>query len=329
MTNNFRALDWDDLRVFLQTVRSGHLTRAAAVLRIDHSTVSRRISQLEFVLGSRLIERKKEGLVLTEVGREIVDKLEAMESQVTAICETVSGAASGGAAPVRISTYEGISALFLAERLVRIRAKHPSLHLEVLTQLQSVNVGRREADIFISFYEPEGRGLEKMRVGEIGLRLFASPEYLTLKGTPSNRDELRRHSFITYIHDYLPLDPIRWLDDVLVERHEVFKSTSMISQMAAAAGGMGLVLLPIFAGRMDPRLVPVLADEVRVQRDVWISTHQDLRYIPRIKSVIAFLKSLFQEEYDFLNILPPSRRALPHCDTGYPAPSQPVGSAEA
>jgi len=304
VTNEPKGLDWDDLRIFLQVARSGNLSRAATVLRVDHSTVSRRIAHLEYSLGSRLIERKKEGLTLTELGRDILDKLEAMEYNVAAVRERVSGTQAGEAAPVRISTYEGISSLYLAERLMRMREKNPSIRLEIVTSLQSVNVSRREADIFISFYEPEGRGLEKLLGGTMGVRLFASKSYIERRGMPRTYDELKDHDFVTYIHDHKPLDTVRWLDEVLLERHEVFNSTSMISQMAAAVGGMGLVFLPIFAARAEPRLIPVLADEVKVQRELWISTHQDLRYIPRVKVVIAFLKTLFQEEAAYLNIPP-------------------------
>lgn len=306
VANETKGPDWDDLRIFLQVARSGNLSRAAAVLRVDHSTVSRRIAHLEYSLGSRLIERKKEGLTLTELGRDIIDKLEAMEHQVVAVRERVAGNAAGEAAPVRISTYEGISSLYLAERLMRMRERHPSIRLEIVTSLQSVNVSRREADVFISFYEPEGRGLEKVLGGTMGVRLFAARSYLERRGAPTSYEDLRHHDFVTYIHDHKPLDTVRWLDEVTLDRREVFNSTSMISQMAAAVGGMGLVFLPIFAARAEPRLVPVLADEVKVQRELWISTHQDLRYIPRVKAVISFLKALFQEEADYLNI-PPHR----------------------
>lgn len=306
MTNETKGLDWDDLRIFLQVARAGNLSRAAAALRVDHSTVSRRIAHLEFSLGSRLIERKKEGMSLTELGRDILDKLEAMEHQVASVRERVENTGAGEPTPVRISTYEGISSLYLAERLMRMRETHPSIRLEIVTSLQSVNVSRREADVFISFYEPEGRGLEKERGGTMGVRLFAARSYLDRRGTPASFDDLKAHDFVTYIHDHQPLDTVRWLDEVLMERREVFNSTSMISQMAAAVGGMGLVFLPIFAARTDRRLLPVLADEVKVQRELWISTHQDLRYIPRVKAVISFLRNLFREDREYLNT-PPER----------------------
>ena len=50
-------IDWDDVRVFLTLARAGSLTAAARNLRIEHTTVARRIAQLERALGLHLFDR--------------------------------------------------------------------------------------------------------------------------------------------------------------------------------------------------------------------------------------------------------------------------------
>ena len=47
----FDTINWDDLRVFLCAARAGNLSQTAKRLRLDHSTVSRRIAQMEASLG--------------------------------------------------------------------------------------------------------------------------------------------------------------------------------------------------------------------------------------------------------------------------------------
>jgi DNA-binding transcriptional LysR family regulator len=89
---------------------------------------------------------------------------------------------------------------------------------------------------------------------------------------------------------------VRWLDDIIRNPPVSFHSNSMIAQMNAAAGGIGLVLLPSFAvaGRAD--LIPVLHDELSTSRDVWINVHSDLQFVPRIRAVSSFLKAVFKSD---------------------------------
>jgi len=301
MTGSIHQLDWNDLRIFLAVSRSQHLTSVAKLLKVDQSTVSRRIAHLESSLGSRLIERKRERLILTEFGRKVVERLENMETHVSTIADMASGSAADDLPFVRISTYEGVSTFYLVERLAAFQRRQ--WRVEVVTQLHPVNVSLRDADIFVSFYEPDGRGLSKAKLGTITMHLYASQNYLDRNGTPRNRRDLESHEFISFIPELLALDEARFLDEAVPNRREVFNSTSMASQMAAAAAGVGLVMLPVFAARRERRLLPVLSQEIAVKREIWISTHQDMRYTPRIKTLIAYMTKIFKEDQNLFNVI--------------------------
>jgi len=51
------SMHWDNLKFFLALAETGSLSRASEKLRVDHSTVARRIEMLEQDLGVRLVER--------------------------------------------------------------------------------------------------------------------------------------------------------------------------------------------------------------------------------------------------------------------------------
>jgi DNA-binding transcriptional LysR family regulator len=76
-----------------------------------------------------------------------------------------------------------------------------------------------------------------------------------------------------------------------------FYSSSMLAQMFAAADGAGIVMLPAFARAERFGLVRVLAPDIDVHRDVWVSTHQYLRRVPRIKAVLSFLTEIFNADF--------------------------------
>src|SRR6202051_5345259 len=63
-------IDWDDVRYFLAVARGGSVRAAAERLGVNHSTVLRRIAQLEERLGARMFEKLPSGYRLTAAGGE-------------------------------------------------------------------------------------------------------------------------------------------------------------------------------------------------------------------------------------------------------------------
>ncbi|WP_430911522.1 LysR family transcriptional regulator [Methylobacterium sp. sgz302541] len=289
----FDLLDWDDIKVFLAAARAGSLAGAAKRLRVDQSTVSRRLAHLESTLGLALFERLPSGLRPSDSGSRLLCHAERVESAVIGMREEATPDAGGIGGRVRLATMEGIASLYLAERLGALREANPDLRVELVTSSQTVYVNRREADLFLSFFKPPGQGLVSERVGRFRLGLYAAPGYLAGNGVPRAPEDLRRHSFVSYIDDLIQVDCVRWLDDLLDGPRVVFCSTSMIVQKNAAAGGLGIVLLPSFAVGPRDDLVPVLHDVVSTSRELWLNVHTDLQYAPRIRAVAGFLKALF------------------------------------
>lgn len=292
----FDNLSWDDVKIFVYAARAGNFSGASRRLRMDHSTVSRRIAHLEIVLGCSIFERQPSGLRVNELGERLLRHAERMESAMLAFQEEIAGESATISGNVRLATMEGLASLYLAERFASFCKSMPALTIELVTSPQTVYVNRREADLFLSFFQPPGQGLVSQKVGRFFLKLYASASYLESTGNPSRTIDLKKHRFVSYIHDLIQLDSVRWLDDVVREPQISFQSSSMIAQMNAAAAGLGLVLLPEFAavGRAD--LIEVLPTSVLTTREIWINVHTDLQYVPRIKSVVTFLKQSFAND---------------------------------
>jgi DNA-binding transcriptional LysR family regulator len=294
-------LDWDDLRVFVAVARLGSLTEAARALKLDHSTVSRRLAQLELCLGGALFERQRSGLRPTELAATVLPHVETVESGVIRLREALTGGADEPSGTVRIAMMEGIGSLYLARRLLPLAKRFPLLQLELVTSARQVNVSRREADIFISFFEVTGRRMRCERAGSFTLSLYGSDPYFMEFGEPASVAELKNHWFTGYLEDMIQVSTVRWLEEVIAEPRMFFRSNSMIAQMTAAAAGAGLVLLPRFAVEKEIALRPVLEREVVVRRDIWLSIHDDLQYASRVKAVMQYLKELLHQDQAYLN----------------------------
>jgi DNA-binding transcriptional LysR family regulator len=293
--------DWSDLVFFLELARQGRLAPAAKRLRADHTTVSRRVAELERGLNCKLFDRGANGFVLTDVGQKLFKYAEAIESSALAIEENVAGIASEPTGDVRVATMEGIGSFYLAPRMPILRQLFPEIRVELVTERHLISLTKREADISVSFAPMTGPRLISEAVGTFQLRLYASPQYLDRMGEPRSIEDLDRYEFVDYIDDFVSISQVRWLHDVLVPSRVVFRSSSMVAQHNAAAAGVGMVLLPSFSAAEDARLRPILIDQVSVMRSIWLTLHEDHQYLSRIKAVKSFLKKIISEDQPFLN----------------------------
>jgi DNA-binding transcriptional LysR family regulator len=141
--------DWNDLRYFLELARQGRLAPAAKRLHVDHSTVGRRIAELEKALDAKLFDRAPNGFVLTEAGHRLLAYAESIEVNTIAIAET-SGQAAALSGSVRLATMEGLASFYLASRLVEFYDTHPGITVELITSTQLLSLTKREADVSLS-----------------------------------------------------------------------------------------------------------------------------------------------------------------------------------
>ena len=295
------GFDWGDLAFFLELARQGRLVPAARRLRADHTTVSRRVAELERALHCKLFDRGPNGFVLTDAGQKLFVYAESIESNATAIAENVGGIATAPSGDVRVATMEGIGSFYIAPRMWKLRQVFPALRVELVTERHLINLTKREADISVSFAQMKGPRLISENIGTFELRLYAAPSYIERMGLPASLEELDNHEFVDYIDDLVSIPEVRWLHDVLVPSKVVFQSSSMVAQHNAAVAGVGLVLLPSFSAAEDSRLIPVIPHLVSVMRSIWLTVHEDHQYLSRIKTVRRFLKQSISDDQSFLN----------------------------
>ena len=306
--------DWNDLTFFLELARQGRLAPAGRRLKVDHTTVSRRIAELERSLECRLFDRTHDGFALADDGQRLLRYAEIIESNILAISQEIGGIHTEPSGIVRLATMEGIASLYLAHALRSFRATHPNILIELVTSSHLVSVTKREADIWLSFFKPRGQRVLIERIGGFKLQLYGAPDYLAERGEPKTLNDLRHHVFVDYVEDLISIGEVRWLHDVVTDPPTVFRSSSMIAQQNAAAAGQGLVLLPCFAGAPDVRLRPVLTDIVSVHRDIWLSVHKDFELIARVKAVCRFLRERISADQSFLDgkaAAPPDHQKKP------------------
>jgi DNA-binding transcriptional LysR family regulator len=292
--------NWDDIIFFLEVARSRNLVRAGQKLRVDHTTVSRRVRELERSLDTTLFRRSKSGFSLTEAGLRLLQFAEGMENNANAIVESVVGSERTDAAgAVRIASMEGIGSMYLTACMADFNKLYPSIQVELITDTRLLDMTRREADVFVSFFRPKGRRLSVKKIGEFRIFLYAASAYLARHRAPADLKDLETHGFIDFIDEHILIKENRWLSDILRPRHVVFRSTSLVSQYIAASNGLGIAMLPSYVAAHNRDLRPVLPRYFST-RDIWLSVHEDLLHIGRIKAVTSFLEKRVAADADYL-----------------------------
>lgn len=281
--------NWDDLRFFIAVARSGQLTAAARQLGAEHTTVSRRITNLERDMNAKLFERRPQGYSLTEQGNKLLICAEEMESVAIAAQGEISGSDYALSGAVRIGSPEGFGTCFLAPSLARLSMIHQDLDIQLIARPRVFSLSKREADIAISLDRPREGRLHSRKLTDYTLSLFASKEYLANMPAPKNTEELKDHRIIGYIDDLIFTPELDYLPEISKPLQPKLASTSIVAQMVATKAGAGICVLPTFMAINEPNLVPILADKVQLTRAFWLIIHSDMRKLARIKTVSDFI----------------------------------------
>lgn len=298
--DSMKEPEWNDLKYFLELARSGKISSTGLKLGVEHSTVSRRIDKLETNLKTVLFDRHRNGYRLTDTGRALVPYAEKMEVAVLEAIEESIGKADRIIGTVRVGTPEAFGIKFLSTSLASLYLEHPDLHVELIAQPQFPSLVSREVEILVTMERPNAGRYVTAKLGEVNYFLFGSPAYLSSHPTINSIDDLGTHSFIDYIHDGHVSERYRFLSELVTPSPKrVFSSTSVLAQRAAAASGLGLVLLAKFVAGEGDDLVSIFPDRPLITRILWIAAPQDLLGIRRIRYVWDHIRGVVSAHPNF------------------------------
>src|SRR5262245_7246747 len=108
-------LDWEDVRYFVALARNGTLSATARSLRVNHTTVARRIASLEALLGRALFDRRATGYILTAAGKAVLAEGSVMDEAALAVLRRLD-TSSETSGLVRLAAGRVLAERFLIER---------------------------------------------------------------------------------------------------------------------------------------------------------------------------------------------------------------------
>lgn len=272
-----QAMDWNDLRHVLAVSRAGTLAAAARRLRVDQTTVSRRLAVAERALGARLFERIDGSLRPTRAGEAAIARAARVEQEVEALERGIGGTDAEVAGSVRLTAVPVLVNRLLVPAVGGLQAAHPGLRLELTADSRNASLTRREADIALRLARPDsGRAVLARRLGHVAYAVYG----------PRRRAKV---PWITYDESLAHLPQARWIERSRGDEPVAPLALGDAETIAQAVrAGLGKSLLPCFAADGDQGLRR-LGNEVVLTRELWLLSHSALRHDARIAAVIDWL----------------------------------------
>jgi DNA-binding transcriptional LysR family regulator len=262
-------VDWDDVRLLLVLFEARNLHDAGKRLRVDRSTVSRRLTLLEQQLGTRLFVRTRDGLQPTAMAERVRPFAERMAAEATGLKQAAQSAEDRADTVVRVATTEAIATLLVDRGLLSLREQRPGLLIELLGSNNQVDLLRGEADLAVRLSPLRHASLRVRCVARMKVGLFAAPSYVERRGRPTTPAALAGHDVVLPGGELAALADARWLARQPGVR-VTFRSNSIPTLLSAAALGLGIVPLTAGWGDLDRRLERLQLLEDVPDRVVWL-----------------------------------------------------------
>ena len=280
--------DWNDLRLVLTVARSGSLRGAAEALGVDHSTAYRRLQAIEAELGLNLFDRAGGHYRATETGDRVALAAERIEAETLALERDITGRDTRLSGRLRLTASETLAYRVLPRLLAEFHRRHPGIRVELIIDNRQLDLARREADVALRATRPSEPTLFGRKIADIDWTIYGSDSYLATRGTPTSLAECAGHDFVGW-DEGADTAAARWLTAEVPETAIVFRSSSLINQLGAAAAGMGLAVLPCYLADTEPAVHRVLPPITPLTRELWLITHQDLRQTARVRAFFDFI----------------------------------------
>jgi len=187
----------DDLILFAAIAEQESLIRAADHLGMPKATVSRRLTNLEELLGQRLLIRTTRRQTLTEFGQEFLDHSRRVAEEVATVQDFVRSQDLQPHGRLRVSMPEDYARHNLSRALATFIETCPEIQLDVDLSSRHVDLIGERFDLAIRMGELDSDAtLVARKIDEQSFALYASPIYLALHPAPEHPDDLEHHASV-------------------------------------------------------------------------------------------------------------------------------------
>lgn len=285
------------MSVLVAVAESGSLSAAGRRLGMPLATVSRKISELEAHIGTRLLLRSSRKLSLTDSGRDYLAACKRILEDIGEAERAASGEYQLPRGELLVAAPLVFGRLHVLPIVTDFLRAYPQVDVRLALSDRVASFWEEHIDAAVRIGELPDSSLVAARVGVVRRVVCASPAYLKGRGTPRHVDDLARHDCVTFSATMSPDDAwtfrtARSESTVRVRSRLVVNTTE--AAIDAAIAGAGLTRVPSYPVREAIRggkLVVVLKKFEPAPMPVSL-LHSKQRLLPlKLRAFLDFARS--------------------------------------
>ncbi|TPI36565.1 LysR family transcriptional regulator [Mesorhizobium sp. B3-1-9] len=188
----------DAMSLFVTTVEAGSLSAAARRAGVPLPTVSRKLSELEKHLGTRLLNRSTRRLTLTDPGQSYLIACRRILDEVSEAERSAAGEYLNPTGELAITAPVVFGRLHVLPVITGFLAIYPQVDVRLTLSDRITQLAEEHIDLAVRISELPDSAMVAIRIGSIRRIVCASPTYLALHGTPEKPSELAGHNCVTF-----------------------------------------------------------------------------------------------------------------------------------
>lgn len=274
---------WDLMESFVHVVGAGSFSAAAARMDVSKSLLSKKVTELEKLLGTQLLVRTTRRLNPTDAGQALYQKCERLFSDLEEAQQSVSNLHVVPRGHLRVVCTDILGEQYIARAAAEICAAHPQLRVDVHVTMRTVDLVAEGYDLAVRYGTLTDSSLRARRVYSLPHVVCASPAYLARHGAPRSVEDLRQHNCV--VATFEPCATWHFMvngRDAAIDLQGNWRSNSGSALVTAALEGVGICRLPELYVRehlRSGRLVPLLEEFRSEPLPVWM-VYPNARYTP-------------------------------------------------
>ena len=279
------SLNWDDLKFFLAVARTGTLRGAAESIEVNHTTLTRRLSVMEDRFGTRLFDRSKSGLALTQLGEELIPHAERVEAEMAAVSRAIVGRDAQPTGTVYVTLPHGLAMTSLMDDFSAFAALYPDITLNLNFTNDVRDLMRREADVSLRVADEVTDDVVGRRLVQMSQAAYCTRAYAE---RICNNGGKGLH-FIGW-HEPEEATTANWIKSSHYPKATLkHRVSELVPLITLAASGLGMAYLACNLGDRHPDLIRAPFQKPLPYRSIWLLLHRDLRNTARVRLLVDFL----------------------------------------
>lgn len=232
------------IKSFHILVQEGNFAKAAEFLKVQQSTVSKRIQWLEQEVNFKLLERTTRELVLTEKGKLFLEESKELITRWYNLLKSLDGEANIGSGSIYMSASSAIADFMITDIVHNFLQKYPTICINYSVRNEFINLSKESLDLYITnLHIPTSKLIIREELIAMDAQIVATPEFLAKNGIPRKLADLEKFNCISHQH---AKDPSIWkfTNGESIKIQSNLSHNNFSSIIKATKAGLGLSLTP-------------------------------------------------------------------------------------